>query len=238
MVWAVITARAGSKRVPDKNLRLVGDRPLLVWTLDAAVSSEAFERVLVSSDSEAIRALSSSFGVPPLPLRPSHLASDTASSHSVVTSILETERANGQPLPDAVCLLQPTSPFRTSDHMRSAIEVFSAHQAADSLVSCQVVPAQWLPQHQAVANDSGFLESPTMGPIIHPSVEAKRTHLVRNGAIYMTRVPQVFDYLVGGQVLPYVMDEVASIDINTEVDLAVADLIARSPAIPAWRPTS
>lgn len=227
-IWAVVTARAGSKRVKDKNLRLVGGRPLVLWTLEAAVLSDVFERILVSSDSEAIRELSASAGVPPLPPRQSDLASDTATSHSVVTTILEAEESAGLRLPDAICLLQPTSPFRRAQHIRAAVDLFAACPEADSLVSCQEVSAQWLPRYQAVRGDDGFLVSASGGAVSYPSQSPSVPHWARNGGIYLTRVPQVFDYLVGGRVLPYVMDERASIDINTEFDLAIADLLALS----------
>jgi len=228
----VVTARAGSKRVKDKNLRLVGGKPLVLWTLEATVMSDVFERILVSSDSEAIRELSASAGVPPLPLRQSDLASDTATSHSVVTTILKAEESKGLRLPDVICLLQPTSPFRSADHIRSAVELFTSRTDADSLVSCQEVASQWLPPYQAVRGDDGFLVSASGGPVSYPSRSSESAHLVRNGAIYLTRVPQIFDYLLGGRILPYVMDEISSIDINTEFDLMAADLLASSQSPP------
>ena len=182
----------------------------------------------MSSDSEAIRTLSVQAGVPPLPPRSSELSADSATSHAVVVSILQDELAKGSGLPEAIFLLQPTSPFRASTHIRSAIEAFSSRSDADSLVSCQVVPHQWLPSYQAVVGHGGFLVSPTNGSLSYPSKQAEQTHLVRNGAIYGTRVPQIFEYLLGGRVLPYLMDDFSSIDINTELDLSVADLLATS----------
>jgi CMP-N,N'-diacetyllegionaminic acid synthase len=122
-VLAVITARGGSKRLPKKNIRLLGGKPLIVWSIDSAKSIEQIKDTLVSTDDPEIARTSAAAGALVPWLRPPELATDSASSVDVVIHALdwyEAERGNV----DGVLLLQPTSPFRTKKSIHKGIELF------------------------------------------------------------------------------------------------------------------
>ena len=114
-VLAVITARGGSKGVPGKNLRPLAGKPLLSWTVEAALCAKCVTRTIVSTDAPEIADVAVKAGAEAPFLRPAELASDTASSADVVVHALE--QCPGY---DYVLLLQPTSPLRTADDIDAA----------------------------------------------------------------------------------------------------------------------
>jgi N-acylneuraminate cytidylyltransferase len=125
-ILAVITARGGSKRLPGKNIRLLGDKPLIVWSIEVAKNIPEIRDILVSTDEPAIANVCIEAGVIVPWLRPAELATDTASSVDVVLHALdwyETERDTV----DGVLLLQPTSPFRTKRNVQRGIELFRSN---------------------------------------------------------------------------------------------------------------
>lgn len=125
-ILAVITARGGSKRLPGKNIRVLGGMPLIVWSIDVAKDIAQICDILVSTDDPAIASVCKAAGVLVPWLRPTDLATDTASSVDVVLHALDWyEAKNG--VVDGVLLLQPTSPFRTKETLFKGIELFERH---------------------------------------------------------------------------------------------------------------
>ena len=120
---ALIPARGGSKRVPRKNVRVLGGRPLITWTIDLARSIGPGIDVIVSTDDLEIAEVSSTAGLTVRTLRPGYLSSDTATSLDVALYELDTyEAAHGKP--DGLILLQPTSPFRKVQTVRRGLDLF------------------------------------------------------------------------------------------------------------------
>lgn len=113
---AIVPARAGSKRLPGKNLRLLGGKPMIAWTLEAALASKSINAVCVTSDDEDVLALARSMGVQHIVHRPVELASDTATSEDVVLHALDACGAHSR-----LCLLQPTSPLRMIEDIDGAL---------------------------------------------------------------------------------------------------------------------
>ena len=123
-ILALIPARSGSKRVPNKNIRLLGGKPLIVWTIESAIGIPGICEVLVSTDSIEIQAVSSAAGASVPWLRPSTIATDEASSVDVAIHALDLyENDHGNV--DGLLLLQPTSPFRTKEYIVEGIQEFS-----------------------------------------------------------------------------------------------------------------
>ena len=108
---AIIPARAGSKGLPDKNVLMLLDRPLIAYTIEAAVSSNLFDKVIVSTDSERYKTIAEYYGAEVM-LRSAELSSDTATSYMVIEDVLK-----NNPGYEIIALLQPTSPFRTANHI-------------------------------------------------------------------------------------------------------------------------
>jgi len=125
-ILALITARGGSKRLPGKNIRMLGGKPLIVWSIDVAKDIPEICDVLVSTDDPEIQMISTEAGASVPWLRPADLATDTAGSDDVALHAMEWyEREKGAI--DALLLLQPTSPFRTNETVRKGIELFKRH---------------------------------------------------------------------------------------------------------------
>lgn len=174
----VIPARLGSKRLAQKNVLPLGGRPLLEWTVEAALGSGLFDRVWVSTEDDGIAAIAEAAGAV-AHRRPDELAGDLVSASSVCIELLEARAAAGDPH-DAVVCLQPSSPLRTAADVRGAWERFSA-EAADFLVSVTPIDPHYF--HWAVQRDSDWwrmwfreeflLERPLLPPVFRPNGAVK-----------------------------------------------------------------
>lgn len=121
---AVIPARGGSKRVPRKNIRLFNGRPIIAWTIDAAASSQCFDRILVSTDDREIIDVARDLGVEVL-LRPAALADDYTPTSAVVAHAIECQVESGNDL-DAVCCLYATAPMLLPEDIRRGLEILQS----------------------------------------------------------------------------------------------------------------
>lgn len=122
-ILALITARGGSKRLPGKNIRILGEKPLIVWSIDIAKDIPEICDILISTDDAAIAAVCAEAGALVPWLRPTELATDTASSVDVALHALDWYEAARNKV-DGILLLQPTSPFRTKETVLRGIEIF------------------------------------------------------------------------------------------------------------------
>jgi N-acylneuraminate cytidylyltransferase len=136
---ALIPARAGSKGVPDKNVRPLGGRPLLAWTIAACRRSAAIDRVIVSTDSPGYAALAQELGAEAPFLRPAELSGDRSGDREVVMHALEWLAAHGD-LPDYVAHMRPTTPFRDPKVVDAAIRIFVEAPDATALRSVHEMP--------------------------------------------------------------------------------------------------
>lgn len=130
----LIPARAGSKGLPGKNIKPLAGLPLVGWTIRAAGESGVLDRILVSTDSADIAQIAKSLGASAPWLRPAELAADNSPSIDFALHALDRLKTDDDWEPDAVVLLQPTSPFRSAQTVRGAVELFK-ESAADSLAS-------------------------------------------------------------------------------------------------------
>lgn len=213
---AIIPARFGSKGVPQKNIKPVAGKPLIDWTIEAALASELITEVVVSSESDVILNLARRPGVHGLK-RPENLASDTASSELVVRHVIE-QYSQMQRIFDYIVLLQPTSPARNALHINTAI-VNLLNSKASSLISV-VEPKHNLFKAFKLDSD-GFLT----GLVDNQSPFMRRQDLAKtflaNGAIYIVEWQKFIqnDRLMTERCHPFVMTEHDSIDIDTVEDI-------------------
>lgn len=128
-VLAVVPARAGSKRLPNKNVLLLGGQPLIAWTIRAAIEAHVFDEVLVSTDDATIAEIAIRFGASVPWLRPAELATDTATSIDVLLHAVDRVDPDGTRLRH-VALLQPTSPFRTAATIAAGVRQYLAGSGA------------------------------------------------------------------------------------------------------------
>lgn len=224
---AIIPARGGSKGVPRKNLREVAGKPLIAWSIEAALAVRRLSSVVVSTDDEEIASIARSFGAEVPFLRPQELASDTATSLSVLQhAVPEIEGQTGNRI-DRVLLLQPTSPLRVSDDLEASLDIMEKGNLT-SVVS--VVP---------VEHAHPMLLKTIKEGILHPYLPdfpegARRQDLTpsvytTNGAVYVLDRDTIVSggSLLGHRTAPYVMDMERSLDIDTEFDLKLADFLLR-----------
>ena len=225
-VVALIPARGGSKGLPGKNIRPFNGQPLLGWTIEAAKACSKIERVILSTDCEAIADVGRQFGAL-VEMRPAALGSDTASTADVVRHHLSGWSAAGAAA-DVVVLLQPTSPLRTAEHVREALEAFEGEDL-DSLASCAPAPSHpyltWRMQDgclKAFCPDGASARRQDMPPAY-----------VLNGAIYIFRAgqfPPEGDSVLFGRIGGYRMQTAVSIDIDDLDDFRAAEAAAHGPA--------
>ncbi|MFA0056795.1 acylneuraminate cytidylyltransferase family protein [Vibrio echinoideorum] len=217
-ILAFIPARGGSKRLPRKNILPLAGKPLIGWAIEAAKGSKYINQIFISTDDQEIAEVARSFGIDVPELRPSHLASDTASTADVLTYTLEKFGNNV----DIVVLLQPTSPLRTAVHIDQALELFVKKQAS-SVVS--VTPCEHPPTWSNTLPDDGSL-----GEFVRPEALKRSQDLEEfyrfNGAIYIFDVCKLLkcrDICYTNESFAYVMENKDSFDIDQQLDFDLAE---------------
>ncbi|MFZ3273064.1 MAG: acylneuraminate cytidylyltransferase family protein [Lutibacter sp.] len=184
-ILAIIPARAGSKGVPGKNIKMLGGKPLLAYTAEIALQSKHFAEVILSSEDEKIIKVAKSLGVQVPFVRPAALAQDDTPTIDVITHALQWYKSQNI-LFDAVCLLQVTSPLRTVDFVDRAIEKFMESDC-DSLVSVRQVPDEYNPHWTFEVNMEGNLTIATGDDKIIPRRQELPKTYHRDGSIYLTK---------------------------------------------------
>ncbi len=226
-VVALIPARGGSKGIPRKNLALLGGKPLLHYTAEAALQSRSVDRVLLSTDDAEIAAAGRAAGIEVPFFRPAEIASDSAPMLAVLRHALAWLHNEDRAPIEALVLLQPTSPFRTAEHIDAAV-LLLREQNAETVVSVVPVPHQFNPV--SVMKMDGLRLTPFLpGPII-TSRQEKPPVFARNGPAVLVVRPAVLarGELYGDPTAGYVMDHRDSLDIDTPEDLAMCEALLRN----------
>lgn len=223
-VAAIITARAGSKRLRDKNILPLGGIPLLGWSTHAAAGYGAFVEIIISSDSRHYCDIGLQQGATTALLRSEALSSDTATSFEVVEDILH--RTGGDRQWDAFALLQPTSPLRTVADVSAAMRLFETSLPEAVVSVCPTeCPIEWTGRLDPDGGMSAFAANAKSNRRAQDSVPSYRL----NGAIYIVRIDAFLaqrSFVPAGSI-PYIMSRETSVDIDTELDYAFAELILR-----------
>lgn len=220
-ILIVIPARGGSKRLPRKNVLPLAGKPLICWTIEAALETKLNVRILVTSDDEEILAIARQYqseGVIAYQ-RPDELATDTASTADVLIDAIKAEQAAGHD-PKTLVLLQPTSPLRTAEDVLAALEVYRDGGCEDTVVTvCEVDhPTAWV----GTIGEGSRLEG--------IDLSGKRSQDYRkeyrlNGAVYVARVDSVLSSggLFTDSVCASVMPRVRSLDVDENVDFRICE---------------
>lgn len=220
---AIIPARSGSKGLVDKNIKLLAGKPLLAYSVEAAIESGVFNTVMVSTDSEEYAQIARDFGAEVPFLRSEKTSSDTASSWDAVAEVLERYHEMGKDF-DTFMLLQPTSPLRTSDNIREAYEEMENKRAKSVISLCEVdhSPLQCNVLAETLSLE-GFIRKETKGKRRQDMPVFYRF----NGAIYLSNVNFFLENhdIYREQCYAYIMNKRDSIDIDDEYDFAIAEAI-------------
>lgn len=219
-VLAVITARGGSKGIVHKNIKPVGGKPLIGWTVEAALSSRLVDKVILSTDDDTIASIAQGYGCEVPFRRPANLATDEAASMDVLIHALDSVPGNYE----WVVLLQPTSPLRTASDIDGALELCSAANA-DFCVSVSKFekPLSWI-----FALDGDRLAR-HLGQGVATRRQDAELFYYLNGAVYVGRAKALREQrnFIGEHTRAYVMPADRSVDIDDEADLQMADTMLR-----------
>ncbi|WP_430408552.1 cytidylyltransferase domain-containing protein [Kordia sp.] len=227
-ILAVIPARGGSKGVPGKNKKLLNGKPLIQYSIDAALQSKYIDEVVVTTDDEEISAISKSLGANVPFVRPKHLAEDTTPTLPVIQHVIAHFEAEGKHF-DAICLLQPTSPFRPKGFLDKALQTFKEKQT-DALVSVLEVPHEYNPHWTFEANENGILQISTGKKEIIPRRQELPKAYHRDGSIYITKtnIIQHENSLYGNSLAYVVSDAAYYVNIDTQKDWEKAEQLAKT----------
>jgi len=214
---AIIPARGGSKGVRGKNKRLVGGRPLIAFTLDAARASSRLDRIVVTTDDPEIADLARE-AESEVVERPSDIAADDS---PVIDAVLHALEMLGIEDPAALVLLQPTSPLRTAGDIDAALELFER----TGIPVCSVCRAG-----DAHPARMYRIEDGVMRPVMPELASTRRQDLPalfhRNGALYIVGAEQLrARQIICDPMVPYEMDAERSVNIDTELDLTVLEAL-------------
>jgi CMP-N,N'-diacetyllegionaminic acid synthase len=227
-VLGIVTARGGSKGIPGKNLKLLAGKPLLAYTIDTARRSGALDRVILSTEDEAIATAGRDLGCDVPFMRPLDLAMDDTPHLPVIQHAVRwmQERINYHP--DAVMILQPTSPLRTAEDIAAAVTLLDQSRA-DSVLSVNEVPVHSHPMRTLRVDAAGEAVLFVSGEPVRKRINRRQDlppAWVMNGAIYACRTRVLFaaePSLYGNRVVAYPMPADRSISIDDLEDWAAAE---------------
>jgi CMP-N-acetylneuraminic acid synthetase len=220
-VLGLIPARGNSKRLPRKNIIELYGKPLIAWTIEAALGSKYIDRVIVSTDNQEIANIAKKYGAEVPFIRPSELATDEATTIDAVLYSLGQLEEVGEKY-DYIALLQPTSPLRTTQNIEESIELLQTKNS-DAVIS--VCEAEHHPLWSNVLPDDLSMDN-----FLDASVKNKRSQDLPkqyriNGAIYISSVKKLKkenSFFLSDNCIAYIMKKNVSIDIDTMDDFDLA----------------
>lgn len=223
---AIIPARSGSKGLKDKNIKELNGKPMIAYSIEAAIESDIFDDIVVSTDSQKYANIAVEYGARVPFLRPDYLSTDEATSKDVMIHTLDKLKELGSEY-DYFMILQPTSPLRKSEDIVESVTLLFKKDAKSIVSVCE---AEHSPLYMNTLDESlsihGFLGR---------DIKTRRQELPKyyrlNGAIYLCEVEYYLNYqdLYNEKSYAYIMDKKRSIDIDDETDFIFAEsLISRN----------
>ena len=220
----IIPARGGSKGIPHKNIKLLNGKPLIHYTIDVARGVAEDKDICVSTDDPDIIKCVEDYGLKVPFVRPVELATDTAGTYEVLLHALDFYEKQGKRY-DVIILLQNTSPFRTAEHVKEALNLY--HSDIDMVVSVNKTKTN--PYYNCFEEDStGFLKKMLGSTAFVRRQDAPVTYEY-NGAIYVINSKQIKKMSLGEftRRVKYVMDEIHSVDLDNMIDWKFAEFIIK-----------
>ena len=238
-IVALIPARAGSKRVPDKNIRRLADHPLIAYSIAAALQSKIFKAVIVSTDSDRYADIAGYYGAEVPFLRPAKIAGDTSPDIEWVAYTLDRLHENGREF-DCFSILRPTSPFRLPETIQRAWDEFQTQEGVDSLRA--VEKCQQHPGKMWVVRGNRMMPLLSIGPAEQPWHSSQYPSLpevyVQNASLEIAKTRVVFKEktIAGNVLMPFFTENYEGFDVNSDYDWNLAEHLvkiaqAKLPAI-------
>ncbi len=217
---AIITARGGSKRIPRKNIRDFCGKPIIAYSIEAALKSGVFDEVMVSTDDEEIAEIAKKYGATVPFMRSEATANDFATTADVLEEVINTYAERGIKF-DSFCCIYPTAPFIKGEQLKKAYDEFKASNA-NSLVP--MVSFSFPPLRGFVVKD-GFVSYKW------PEYEKARSQDLETiyhdaGQFYFSKTESLLSShsLITKETVPFILEELEVQDIDTEMDWKIAEL--------------
>ena len=222
-ILGLVTARGGSKRLPGKNIKQLEGKPLLAYTAEAAIGSGVFDRIILSTDCPEIATVGKNIGLEVPFMRPQILSEDTSSSADVVIHALKV-LADEDYKPDLIFILQPTSPLRTAQHIIEAVELFDPDKCDAVYSVCEVACPPWWMWSEREGYLRPFIPPPDGSSTLRHELPLTYES---NGAIYLSKVQNYLERKKPGtlRIKPYVMNHFDSVDVDTEFDWFMLEVL-------------
>ena len=219
-IICIIPARNGSKRLPKKNIIQFHGKPIIAYSIEAAIQANLFDRIIVSTDDLSIAQHAEHFGAE-IHLRPPELATDTARVVDVCAHVLEEESKTGR-IYDILCCLYATAPLRTSKDIRNTLRLLED----DNCDSAMAVTNYHFPPHQALKLDKSQNLIPVWPDMINMKSQEVPDFLVDNGSTYAIEAAVFKEKksFLGNHLKGSIMTRLRSVDIDTQEDLDLADI--------------
>ncbi len=222
-VLGIITARGGSKGIPRKNLALLLGKPLLQYTAEAALAASTLSDIILSTDDEDIAEVGRSCGLEVPFMRPKELATDDTPTLPVMQHAVNFLQNLGREY-EAVCLLQPTSPLRSAEHIDACVRMLF-DEDADAVITVLPVPHQYNPHWVYFQGDNGTLRLGTGETEPIPRRQELPPAFHREGSVYVVRRDVLLqkNSLYGNRLLGYALDPDQSVNIDDPDQLRRAE---------------
>ncbi len=215
---AIITARGGSKRIPKKNIKDFCGKPIIAYSIEAAISSELFDEVMVSTDSEEIAEIAKKYGASVPFMRSAETSNDYATTNDVLMEVFNEYEKRGQEFDIAVCIY-PTAPFVTADKLKRAIDMVEK-DGADAVTP--VVQFSFPPQRAFIIRDNALeYQYPENASVRSQDLEAVYHDC---GQFYVMRPYNILHDVESTMTMPLIMKESEVQDIDTIEDWKIAEI--------------
>ena len=227
-VIGITLARGGSKGIPKKNLALLNGKPLIEYTFKEALGSKLLDRYILSTDDKEIAEYGMKRGIDVPFIRPSHLASDTATSAEALKHAVEYCEEEEEKKYDLVVELMCTNPFKTALDIDNCIRLFLKNKV-DSVIGVSKLEDHHPARIKKLVN--GYIRDFAVPENSSRRQDLKPDAYIRNGSIYLISRDKLVkeNYRFGGdKSLAYIMKEPSNINIDTKWDLLLADIIIKS----------
>ena len=223
---AIIPARAGSKRIPNKNLQLIGNKPMIQFTIESAISSLQKSNILISSDDIKVHNIAKKLGLNVPFIRPNGLSTETATTSSVVMHAVQWYKKEYGFVPDNLILLQPTTPFRTASDIKKSIKQFIYSKKHTLVSAC--IPMQHPGDFLYKDNNKKFkrLKIIKLKKKINKEKQYPEMYFI-SGGIYISKTTHFIETgdMIGKDPDIFLTSQLHSIDIDTPFDLNLARIM-------------
>lgn len=223
---AVIPARSGSKGLKDKNIKMLCDKPLLAYAIEAAQKTKLYDSIHVSTDSEKYVDIARRYGADVPFLRNSELSSDVATTWDAMRFVIREYEKMGKEF-DTLTVLQPTSPLRTEEDIYGAYQLF---QDKDANMISSVCEMEHSPLWSNTLPEDLSMENFEDEEIAQLPRQSLPIYYRENGAVYILKTTHLFSgvNLYKEKCYAYIMEQAHSVDIDTEFDFLIAETIMKA----------